>query len=79
MKRARSRQVSGQQRAAAPWRERDDKVARNLAEVIDELYDKERPRPHRIKLIAVHVMSAIKNGFKRGREYERWKNADDVK
>lgn len=44
---------------------RDHKeLARNLAEVIDELYDVERTRERRIDLIAVHVFRAIRIGFK---------------
>jgi hypothetical protein len=35
-------------------------LARNLAEVIEELYDVERPRERRVELIAVHVLRAIR-------------------
>ena len=60
-----------------PWRERDEQFARNLAEAIDGLLSTDRPRERRIDLIAVQVMSAIRNGFKRGREYEQWKSGLD--
>jgi hypothetical protein len=53
----------------------NQKLARNLAEVIDAILCTERSRERRVELIAVQVMSAIANGygkgFKRGREYER--------
>jgi hypothetical protein len=37
----------------------DEWLARNIAEVIDSLYDAERPRERRIDLIQVHVLRAI--------------------
>jgi DNA repair protein RadD len=56
-------------------RDHDEQLARNLAEVIDAVHDGRCSRERRVDLIAVHVMSAIRNGFRRGREYERQKKA----
>jgi ProP effector len=53
--------MSGQQRTA-PWRERDEQLARNLAEVIDELHEHDRPRQRRIDLIARSKMDLSKGG-----------------
>jgi hypothetical protein len=49
--------------------ENDKRLARNLAEVIDETYDVDRPRERRIELIAVHIMRALRIGFVNGRNW----------
>jgi hypothetical protein len=39
-------------------------LARNLAEVIEQTFEIERPRERRIDLIAHHVLRAIRIGFR---------------
>jgi hypothetical protein len=52
--------------------ENDQRLAHNLAEVIEETYDVERTRERRIELIAVEVMRAMKIGFRKGRGWRQW-------
>lgn len=53
----------------------NERLARNLAEVIDGILCTERSRERRVDLIAVQVMSAIRHGYgkglSRGRQIER--------
>ena len=53
-----------------------DETAQNLAEVIDEILQSERPRERRIQLIRLQVRRALGIGYRAARGFKRPENND---